>query len=156
MKTLLLLTTVVFALYVFPSCTFAQSTYKTAAGLEIDFGRGSTLAGPTLKNFFTNHQALQVDVLLGSNYFSLGAFYQYHLAIKKTSALKFYLGLGPEVFVGLRNDAGVSLRPMAGFDYKVTKLPLSITFDLKPSLLLGSSSEFEVNRFGLGARYAFR
>ncbi|RYE33840.1 MAG: hypothetical protein EOP42_08000 [Sphingobacteriaceae bacterium] len=156
MKKLLLAATAALAFYFLPFFACAQSTYKTAAGLEIDFGRGRTLAGPTLKNFFNNSNALQVEALLGSNYFSLGAFYQYHLSIKKASALKFYLGAGPEIYAGLRNDAGVLLRPMAGFDYKVTKLPLSITFDLRPSLLLGSSSEFEVNRFGLAARYAFR
>ncbi len=156
MKKFILLAIVVFPSCVFPCFTFAQSTYKTAAGLEMDFGRGTTLAGPTLKNFFNNHSALQVEALLGSNYFSLGAFYQYHLSVKKESGLKFYLGLGPEYFLGLRNDAGVLLRPMAGLDYKVKKLPISITFDLRPTLLLSSYSKFEVARFGLGARYAFR
>ena len=89
MKKVLLSVILVFALYISPFFTFAQSNYKTAAGLVIDFGKGTTLAGPTLKNFFNNHNALQVEALLGSNYFSIGAFYQYHLSIKKESGLKF-------------------------------------------------------------------
>ncbi len=156
MKKLFTLSILMFICCFIASNVAAQSTYKTAAGLEIEFGKGNTLAGPTLKNFFTNHHALQVDALLGSNYFSLGAFYQYHLFLKKESPLKFYLGAGPELFVGVRNNSGFLLRPMAGFDYKVTKLPVSITFDLRPSLLLSGRSDFEISRFNVGARYAFR
>lgn len=156
MKKLFTLSFLVFSLCFITSKTFAQSTYKTAAGLELEVGKGNTLAGPTLKNFFTKHQAFQVDVLLGTNYFSLGAFYQYHLFLKKESPLKFYLGIGPELFLGLRDNDGVLLRPMAGFDYKVAKLPVGITFDIRPSLMLSGKSEFEVSRFNIGARYAFR
>ncbi|RYE34273.1 MAG: hypothetical protein EOP42_07585 [Sphingobacteriaceae bacterium] len=156
MKKIITLSFLMFFYCLTTSKIYAQSTYKTAAGLELEFGKGNILAGPTLKSFFTNHQALQVDILLGSNYFSLGAFYQYHLFLKKESPLKFYLGAGPEVFVGVRNNSGFLLRPMAGFDYKVTKLPVSITFDIRPSLLLNGQSDFEISRFNVGARYAFR
>lgn len=156
MKKFLLSAIVVFASCIFPSLTFAQSNYKTAAGLELEFGKGTTLAGPTIKSFFNNHNALQVEALLGSNYFSVGAFYQYHLSFEKVIPVRFYLGLGPEVFLDPQNNAGILLKPMAGLDYKVKKLPLSIIFDLRPSIILSSKSDFEVARFGLGALYAFR
>jgi hypothetical protein len=37
--------------------TFAQSSYKTALGLGIDFGDGSTLVGPSVKHFFSGNDA---------------------------------------------------------------------------------------------------
>ncbi|MBE9585466.1 hypothetical protein IM792_13495 [Mucilaginibacter sp. JRF] len=135
--------------------SFAQRS-STSAGLGIDFGDGSTLVGPTLKHFFTGNDAIQGDLLFGSDAVWLGGFYQYHESFKETSALKWYVGVGPQ-FAFADNDRGtfIFLRPMAGLDFKVPSAPISMSFDWRPMWQINKDSDFEPARFGLGFRYNF-
>lgn len=100
----------------FASKTFAQSSYKTAVGLGIDFGDGSTIVGPSIKHFFSEHNAVTAEVLFGNHFGAVGAYYQYHHSFKEAKELKWYLGVGPEVLFS-ESDAIFALRPMAGLDY---------------------------------------
>lgn len=117
--------------------TFAQSTYKTATGLGIDFGEGSAIVGPSIKHFFNDNKAITAEAeALFSDYFNvIGALYQYHQSFKEAKELKWYLGLVPEI---LFNKRGVefALRPMTGLDYKVKTLSLSLTLNWRPYFLL--------------------
>ncbi|RYY06723.1 MAG: hypothetical protein EOP43_05450, partial [Sphingobacteriaceae bacterium] len=65
------------------SKTFAQSSYKTAVGLGIDVGDGSTIVGPSIKHFFSEHNAFEADVLFGNQYATVGAYYQYNRSFKE-------------------------------------------------------------------------
>ncbi|RYD69827.1 MAG: hypothetical protein EOP53_26505 [Sphingobacteriales bacterium] len=152
MKKLILLA--VIAVVVSTTQSFAQSSYKTALGLGIDFGDGSTLVGPSIKHFFNGNDAIQGDLLFGGDATWIGGFYQYHQSFKEASQLKWYLGVGPQV--GIRSNTSTwYLRPAAGLDYKITSAPLSLTFDWRPAIRLSHGSDFEPARFGLGFRYAF-
>jgi hypothetical protein len=140
------------------SQSFAQS-YKTSAGLGIDFGTGPTLVGATLKHFFTANDAIQADLLFGGDAVWLGGFYQYHQVLKDTP-LKWYLGVGPQVaFLG--DDYGDDgtlffIRPMIGLDFKIPSAPLSLAFDWRPAWQINHDSDFEPARFGIGFRYTFK
>lgn len=138
--------------------SFAQRT-SSSAGLGIDFGDGSTLVGPTYKHFFNGQDAIQADLLFGANTTWLGAYYQYHGAFKETSALKWYVGVGPQI--GFHdedyyfNGTDVYLRPMTGLDFKLPSAPLSLSFDWRPIWKLSNDSDFQAARFGLAFRYNF-
>ena len=129
-------------------------TYKTSAGITIDFGDGSTLVGPAIKHFFSAHDAIQGEILFGNNATYLQAFYQYNAQFSSGAGLNWYLGVGPSI--GLY-DGGSSfyVRPVAGLDYKVTNAPLSLSFDWRPSIYIGYGADFEPTRFGIGMRYIF-
>lgn len=133
----------------------AQSTYKTGVGLGIDFGNGSTLVGPSVKHFFTPNNVGQFDVLFGNNYTVIEGFYQYHKDIANAAGLQWYAGAG--IGVGLFDGGSDFLvRPLVGLDYKITNVPLSFSFDWRPTLFIGNGdSDFEAGRFGLGFRYTF-
>lgn len=157
MKTLTLLYAAMFIFCVLNLKTYAQtSSYKTAVGLSTDFGNGTTIVGPTIKHFFNEKNALQGEILLGGNFFSLGVFYQYHRSFKEAPELKWYLGVGPQVFLDGDADAIFAIRPMVGLDYKIKTLPLSLNFDFRPIVYVGEGFYFEAARFSLGVKYAFR
>lgn len=133
----------------------AQSSYKTAMGLGIDFGTGSTLVGPNVKHFFSEKDAGQFDILFGNGNTLLEAFYLYHGQFPNAAGLKWYLGAGPGVNL-YKGGSNFLLRPAVGLDYKINDVPLNFSFDWKPWLIFGNGgSHFEPARFGLNFRYAF-
>lgn len=133
----------------------AQASYKTAAGLTVDFGTGVTLVGPSVKHFFQEQHAGQFEVLFGNNYTVIEAFYQYHGQIDNAAGLKWYAGIGPGVGL-FEGGSDFLLRPLAGLDYKINNVPLDFSFDWRPTLTFyDSDSDFEPARFSFGFRYAF-
>lgn len=130
--------------------------YKTAVGLQIDFGNGATLAGPAIKHFFQKNSAIEGEVLFGNHITYLQAFYQYQQSLPNAKNLSWYLGGGPSV--GLYSGGSdFFIRPMVGLDYKVDGAPLALSFDWRPSIYLGSNSgggsRFTAARFGIGIKY---
>ncbi|MDA3614935.1 hypothetical protein [Polluticaenibacter yanchengensis] len=133
----------------------AQS-YKTAAGLTIEFGNGSTWAGPAIKHFFDNRNAINAELLFGGNTTTLQAFYQFHGPIKNAGGLKYYLGIGPSLHFPKRGDTYFGIRPMAGLDYKIGSTPLALSFDWRPGVFIhDNNSDFEAGRFAFGLKFAF-
>ncbi len=143
-----------FTLVVICTATTNAQGYKTAAGLQLDFGNGSTLVGPAIKYFFKENNALEGEILFGSGVTYLNAFYQYQKEIPNAKGLEWYLGGGPS-FAFFSGATRVFLRPMVGLDYKLGDVPLALSFDWRPSIYLGSTygSRFAGGRFGLGFKY---
>lgn len=147
--------TLVFTFVVlFTTFSHAQD-YKTAAGVQLDFGDGSTLVGPSVKYFFKDNHAVEGEVLFGTGITFLQAFYQYHKSIDNAKGLQWYVGAGPSL--GLTSGtSSFYIRPMAGLDYKLNDIPLALSFDWRPFLYLGSNSfgsRFTAARFGIGIKY---
>ena len=133
----------------------AQSNYKTGVGLGLDFGTGTTLVGPSLKHFFTENHVGQFEVLFGSRVTFIQAFYEYHKDFPNAAGLKWYLGAGAG-FALYKGGSTFMLKPIGGLDYKINDVPLSVSFDWRPSIFIGDGdSDFEPARFGFGFRYTF-
>jgi len=129
----------------------AQSDYKTAVGLSLDFGSGGTFVGPSLKRFFTERSAGDVELLFGANITMVNLFYQYHGDIENAVGLKWYAGIGPSILLGSGGGSGIAVRPLVGMDYKFKDVPLSLALDWRP--YIGDGDGFLPGRFGLGFRY---
>ncbi|MET0635718.1 MAG: hypothetical protein ABWZ25_06800 [Chitinophagaceae bacterium] len=133
----------------------AQSNYKTALGLTVDFGDGATEVGPSVKHFFAPNHAGQFEVLFGNHHTVIEAFYQYHKQIPNAEGLQWYLGIGPGVSL-YDNGSNFLLRPTGGLDYKISNVPLDFHFDWRPTIVFyDNDTDFEPARFSLGFRYAF-
>ena len=147
-----------FCAFMILSGSLSAQGYKTAAGLQVDLGDGGTMVGPSIKHFFNDNSAVSGEVLFGNGITYLQAFYHYQKEISSISGLGWYIGGGPSLGLGGGGSA-FYLRPMSGLDYKLGGVPLSVTFDWRPFIYLGSgagSSRFTGARFGLGCKYVLK
>ncbi len=153
------------SLFIFLGTTQAQtrnsgtngsgSNYQNAIGLAVDFG--STLqtgAGIGFKHFFSEQDAGEVNLLFYNNTTSLAAYYEYHGLIQNAAGLKWYIGLGPQIFFG-NNSTAFGGRFLGGLDYKIPNVPINFSFDWRPLISFTGGTEFYGARFGLGVRFAF-
>jgi len=145
------------ALFALTTTAVKAQSYKTALGLGLDFGDGTTLVGPSVKHFFTANDAGQAEVLFGSHLTTINAFYQYHGNIKGASGLKWFVGGGPSLnffsFNGYNNTT-FALKPMTGLDFKIPGAPIAFAFDWRPTIYIGDNdSDFAAGRFGFGFKF---
>jgi hypothetical protein len=130
------------------------SSYRNAIGLGIDFGDGSTLVGPSFKHFFTANNVGKFEVLFGDAFTAIQGFYEFHREIESAAGLRWFAGIGAGAGIAENNSAFL-LRPEAGLDYKIENVPLSFSFDWRPTFFIADDSDFEPARFGLGIRFCF-
>lgn len=142
------------AFFAFSFATQAQSTYRTALGLGIDFGEGATLVGPSIKHFFNGPHAGMGEFTFGNHITSFTALYQYHGDISNANGLMWFAGIGPSIMFA-DSYSEFMLRPNAGLDYRITNTPLTFSFDWRPIISFEEYSDtFTPGRFGLGIRFA--
>lgn len=131
-----------------------SSSYRNAIGLGIDFGDGSTLVGPSYKHFFSENNVGKFEVLFGDGISFIQGFYEYHREIEGAAGLRWFAGVGAGAAL-VENNSAFMLRPEGGLDYKIDGVPLSFSFDWRPTIFIGDDSDFEPARFGLGIRFCF-
>lgn len=129
-------------------------TYRTGAGLLIDFGDGRTFVGPHIKHFFSNQIAGQAMVLFADNRTIIGAEYSYNDQISGAQGLSWYVGVGPQAMLRKR-DSYFMIRPATGLEFKIPGAPIATSFDWRPMWILNDGSYFEPGRFGLAFKFTF-
>ncbi len=135
--------------------TSADGGYQNSVGLSLDLGSTYvTGAGVGFKHFFSSHDAGEFNLLFYNSTVSLGAYYEYHGFIQNAPGLKWYFGLGPQLFLA-KNNTNLAARVPIGLDYKIPNVPLNFAFDWRPMILLTHGTEFTAARFGIGIRFAF-
>lgn len=150
-----LFATAALGLAMFLGTTEAQAqTYKTGAGVLVDFGDGSTLVGPHVKHFFQPNHAGEFSVLFGDGITLAQANYHYQQAFSGASGLGWYVGLGPGIIFG---DGFTEFAPaaMLGLDFKIPGAPLDFSMDWRPRFIIGDNSDAEAGRFAAGFRFTF-
>lgn len=131
----------------------AQS-YRTAGGLFIDFGEGSTFVGPAVKHSLNGPGAIQGMVLFGNHVTALGLEYSYNKRIPGAPGLDWNLGLGAQGLLA-KNNSDFLLRPIAGIEYTIPAVPFNIGFDWRPAFRVTHGTDFTAARFGIALRYVF-
>lgn len=129
-------------------------TYKTGAGVLIDFGDGATFVGPHVKHFFNSNSAGEFSVLFGNGATLAQANYQYHQPLGGANGLQWYVGVGPGILFG---DGYTQFAPsaMLGLDFKIPGAPLDLSMDWRPRFIIGDNSDAAVGRFNAGFRFTF-
>ncbi|MEH6681255.1 MAG: hypothetical protein V7724_11950 [Sediminicola sp.] len=130
----------------------AQTDYRTAVGLGLDFGSGFTFVGPSAKFFLAEEHAAQAEVMFEDGITTITGLYQYHGAITGADGLKWFAGAGPSILFFKGGENEFAIRPTVGLDYKINGVPLAFSFDWRPVVGLGDL-ENEMGAFGLGFRY---
>lgn len=146
----------------------AQSSYKTAIGLRLGYP-----AAISLKHFLNEKGAVEAFVgfrgYLFARAINLGAMYQHHTAIAEVEGLKWYVGGGAAAWIWTYdndfvrgkdyNNLNLALMGCLGLDYKFVDLPINLSVDWVPTLVVGESGYGSGFGFGYGAlsgRYTFR
>ena len=149
----------------------AQSNYKSAIGGRL----GTTpydILSFSYKNFSTSQGALEFNAGFGSkgynhgndhdNTFALsGAIsYQHHFKIKPVDGLQWFIGGGLALYNTFSdyNDYqgfGFGIFPTGGIDYKFAGVPLNLTLDGRPTIMVTGPNNHEslYHNVGLAARY---
>ena len=85
--------------------------------------------------------------------FGIGAYFDWMFAISDgPQGLKFYPGVGPEIWFG--NDVDVAIAGNFGAEY-CFKFPLSIGFDWRPGFTLTNDFKWKSSNWGFMARFRF-
>lgn len=140
----------------------AQSTYKNAIG-----GRFGAANGLTFKTFLNREAALDFILNFQSHKeysdFRLTGLYELHKAFPDAAGLRYYYGAGATL--GSRNyDARydksdnrllLGIDGVLGLDYKFDELPLNVSFDWKPEIVLTDETRFDASGVGLSIRFTF-
>lgn len=151
-------------------CLFAQSDYKQSIGVRIGEGYYDVVSA-AYKTFVTEKGALEFDLgirpdhIVGHNWFSVSASgsYQHHFDIKPVEGLKWFIGGGIVISNSFSSDDkykgfNLGLFPTAGADYKFSKIPLSVSADIRPTIHVVEGFDY-YDRFypnpGISARYTF-
>ncbi|MBX6380680.1 MAG: hypothetical protein IRZ01_08390 [Thermoflavifilum aggregans] len=129
--------------------------YRTAIGLGVDFGDGATGVGISAKHFFTAHDVGEANLLFfPGNLTGLNALYEYHGYIAGAPGLKWYLGMGPQLFFD-NNETDFGVRPVLGMDFKIPSAPLNMAFDWRPYIQFTHGTGSIAGRFQFAFRFAF-
>jgi hypothetical protein len=93
------------------------------------------------------------------NRFGIGAYFDWMFAISDgPSGLKFYPGVGPEIWFGSGyssgNDVDVAIAGDFGAEYSF-KFPLTIGFDWRPGFTLTNDFKWKSSNWGFIARFRF-
>lgn len=140
-------------LFCFVETSVAQS-YRTGAGVFVDFGDGRTYAGPHIKHFFSAQNAGQAMVLFAENRTLIGAEYSYNDQIAGANGLSWFVGIGPQAVIRQENSYFL-IRPATGLEFKIPGAPLATSFDWRPMWRLNRGSHFEPARFGFAFKFTF-
>ncbi|MBX5438289.1 MAG: hypothetical protein IRZ29_01970 [Thermoflavifilum sp.] len=135
--------------------TYSGGDYRTAIGLGVDFGDGATGVGISAKHFFTPHDVGEANLLFfPANLTGLNVLYAYHGYIAGASGLKWYLGMGPQLFFD-NNETDFGVRPVLGMDFKIPSAPLNMAFDWRPYIQFTHGTGSIAGRFQFAFRFAF-
>lgn len=135
------------------------SDYKTAIGVKVYPG------AITVKHFIANNRAVEGLGYISSDGFRLTGLYELHYDINPVAGLKWYVGGGGHVGIWSdtwrskypsRNDGmAIGVDGVLGLDYKISGIPLNLSFDWQPSFNLIGYNYFEGGWGGIGIRYTF-
>lgn len=159
MKNLLLKLTLVTGVFLGLQTVQAQTPYRTALGVGIDFGDGQTLVGPQIKHNFNGPHAGNAQVLFGDGITTVGVDYSYNQSIAGANGLGWYAGVGPQLsFVdfGPNDETYFAIRPAVGLEYRIPSTPIGMHFDWKPWWNLSHNSDFEAGRFTFGLKFVLK
>ena len=159
MKLLLLSTIVLFSFSEIHAQQNDGSDYKTAIGVKVYPG------AVTVKHFLNANTAVEGLGYLSADGFRVTGLYELHYDINGVEGLKWYVGAGGHV--GIWSDAwknkyptregglAIGIDGVIGLDYKITGVPLNLSFDWQPSFNIIGYNYFEGGWGGLGIRYTF-
>jgi hypothetical protein len=128
-----------------PTISKAQSNWEAGLRFGEAFGIDATIpiaASPRL------HPALYFGYNLG-----LATYFDWMFSLSDgPEGLRFYPGVGPEIYIGDNFDAGIAGN--FGVEY-IFDFPLTIALDWRPGFIITDNMNFHSGNWGISARFRF-
>lgn len=136
---------------------FSYKTFITEAGaIEFNAGGGSRKHGFTNINRYNDYRPFSLSV---------SGTYQHHFKIP-VQGLRWFIGGGIVAYNSFSKENsderdlrgfGLGFYPTGGIDWKVPKVPLNLTADYRPTIIVTRPDHlgdgFEARNFGIAVRY---
>ncbi|MEO9477950.1 MAG: outer membrane insertion C- signal [Cyclobacteriaceae bacterium] len=97
---------------------------------------------------------LHTDVSFGNNGIGVDALWDFIYKPLGDIPMNWYAGVGPTVFLG--NTVLLAGSAELGLSYKIDDVPISISADWRPTLVLIETTDLYFGSFGVNVRYVFK
>lgn len=125
--------------------------YKLGLGVRLSSSQAIVNNALSVKYFINENAAL--EGLIGFDPVSIGLLYEFHRPLGAPGLQWFFGGGG---FVSFNDTEVVGAMGIVGLDYKFQKLPINLSVDWKPELILVKDVGFEPAAIGLSVRFAMK
>ncbi len=140
----ILISALLFALLI-PVSGYSQSNWE--AGIRIWNNVAADVTIPIAKR-----PRLHAAAYFGND-FGLGGYFDWLFGLSDgPEGLKFYPGVGPEIYFG--NDLDIGIAGNFGVEYSFD-FPLTVAFDWRPGFMLTDSFRWYDGNLGITARFRF-
>lgn len=140
---------IIAALMICAGAVSAQN-YKWGLGARV----GGESVGFTVKHKFSPRKGMEgILSFPWDDGFIATALYQWHIPVI-TSGFAFYYGPGAHIGAW-DDDFAIGVDFMAGLEYKISKIPLSLSLDYKPMFTIASDTKFHMADIAFSIRYVF-
>ena len=140
-----------FALLIYCFVCF-QSLSAQELGIRFGDVTGGQVAVDALFST-TDFSMLHADVSFGGGGLGVDVLWDFIYRPLGDMPFGWYAGVGPTVFLG--NTTSIAAAAELGIHYSFPDVPISISSDWRPTLVVVSTTAFQTNRFGLNVRYRF-
>lgn len=137
---------------------FSQVNYDQAIGVR--FIGGTTIS---YKNYFANDNNAELQVSFWKHGTRVAGLYEFNHSVDGLNGLNFIIGPGihfgrwNKKYKDSHDDKGseFGIDGIIGLDYGFPKIPINISVDWQPSIILAGGSDFTPNLGGIALRYTF-
>jgi hypothetical protein len=134
--------------------------YKTALGVRLSSANADVNNSVSFRQFITHNTALEGLLSFGDPV-AIGVLFEKFKALSPEGLSYFWGGGGYVSFAKTsaaktsNGNVGLGGQGVIGLDYKFNNIPLNLSLDWKPELLLVNNINFQPAAIGLSARFVF-
>jgi len=149
-------------LSLFSLMAYSQSSYQQALGLKFPGG-----VSISYKSFISDNNNLEFQGTFKDGGFRLSGLYEFNFYTLNVDGLSWFVGPGAHLGFGKKdkydannklvskNSADIGIDGIIGLDYKIKDLPINISLDWQPSIVIAGNTDFSGAYGGIGIRYTF-
>ncbi len=131
--------------------------YKTALGVRLSSANADVNNSVSFRQFINSNSAIEGLLCFGDP-LAIGVLYERFKGLNATGLSYFWGGGGYVTFpknTGSKTTSNIGLgaQGVIGLDYKFNNVPLNLSLDWKPELLLFNNINFQPAAIGLTARF---
>jgi len=142
--------------WIFCAFSFVLATNLSAQEVGLRIGGINDHLGVAADGVFTIHNS-RIHADFGVYSGGVGLDVIWHLVYKPipitVQPFNWFLGIGPSSYLG--DPFALGIAGEVGFEYRITKLPIVLSLDWRPTFWLIENTQIKADSFGLNVRWDF-